>query len=240
MPPPDEAIQVFVLSTDGKETSTPAAGFGGFDPELGDFRHPHDKRTGAMRVEPNVFTWTGWSSAVARPGNMFDSATGATVDKPAATPDPASDVQLAIDYVATPATLPRLRFGRVYRMRARAVDLSAWSLPPNPASIQPSDATSVAEVYGRTEPIPAPPVLRRVPRPDPGVHDTVLDIVLKSDYDVPDSSVAPVDRMVFPPKVGQYLCELHGLPNGGIDAVQYKALVTLRQRRPGGQRYPRC
>ena len=221
-PKADEGTQVFTLTTDGKEVVAPAAGFGG-NGESGP-RHPHETRTGTFRVEPTLLTWYGWSLAAPRVGSVFDPSIGEGVPAPVATPDASSDVRLAVDWKATPKSLPRLRFGRSYSLRARAVDLAANSLPV--AATAPPEAASPAQVFGRTEPVAAPVLMRRAARPDPGVHDATQSIVLRSDYDVLDSAVPPQSRQLLPPPVGQFLCELHGLPSGGVNAASYADLAA--------------
>ena len=139
-------------------------------------------------------------------------------------------VQFAAHYEVVPGSLPRLRFGTEYLMRARCVDLSGDARPID--TPVPSSALPPAETFGRLEPIAAPFVVRRRPRPVPGVGDAPLAIVLRSDYDVDDATVTPQDRLLFPAQVGQDLCELHGQPNGGVDPTSYRLLATRDAREP--------
>ena len=113
--------------------------------------------------------------------------------------------------------------GVAYRMRARCVDLAGNSVPLGGRS--PKGSVVPKETFGRLEPIAAPTVVRRSPRPAPGVGDTPYELVVRSDYDLPDEKVAAIDRLVFPGRVGQDLCELHGLPSGGADPASYAVLA---------------
>ena len=76
----------------------------------------------------------------------------------------------------------------------------------------------------------------------PGVGDTPDVLVLRSDVDVDDATVEPVDRLIFPGRVGQDLCELHGQPAGGTDPASYAELARRDARdltdrdRPGQRR----
>ena len=140
-------------------------------------------------------------------------------------------MQVTVDYQVVPGSLPRLRFGRTYQMRARCVDLAGNSQPLS--AIEGKDAVAPPEAFGRLEPIGAPVVVRRSPRPTPGVGDTPYEIVLRSDFDIDDADVAPVDRLLFPGRVGQDLVELHGLPAGGADPGSYAELATAGCARPG-------
>ena len=64
------------------------------------------------------------------------------------------NLQLQIDYAATPGTLPTLRFGGTYRFRARAVDLAGNSIPFTKTG---GFTWATPEVtYRRFEPVPSP------------------------------------------------------------------------------------
>ena len=105
----------------------------------------------------------------------------------------------------------------------------AWTWPGTHSRCRrrrATDALAPPETFGRLEPVAAPVVVRRSPRPVPGVGDTAEVLVLRSDIDVPDKEVAEVDRLLFPGRVGPDLCELHGLPAGGADPGSYAELAV--------------
>lgn len=217
-PPPDEGMQVFTLSADGHETSTTTVR------QVGETQVRTTAKSGEQRVSPNVVSWNGWSKAAAPPRRVFDTITGAVVDKPE--PEPGTDaVRLALSQSATPASLPRLRFGWTYLIRGRAVDIAGNSLPPPPAApAPPAEAPSNPAFYGRPA-IPRPTMLRNEEPPVPGAFESALSLVLRSDYDIDDNTVAPTERMVFPPQTDQYTCEQHSLPAGGVDPASYAVLA---------------
>ena len=64
------------------------------------------------------------------------------------------NLQLQIDYAATPGTLPTLRFGGTYRFRARAVDLAGNSIPFTKTGAFTWATPEVT--YRRFEPVPSP------------------------------------------------------------------------------------
>ena len=180
--------------------------------------------TALFRLDDAVYRWSGWSGAAPAPGNVLDGATGAPAKLSPNEPAADQAAQVAVDYDVVPGSLPRLRFGRTYAMRARCVDLAGNSQPLS--AKEGEDALPPPETFGRLEPVAAPVVVRRTPRPVPGVGDTPVVLVLRSDIDVPDKEVAEVDRLLFPGRVGPDLCELHGLPAGGADPGSYAELVV--------------
>ena len=179
--------------------------------------------TALFRLDDAVYRWSGWSGAVPAPGEVLDGATGAPAKISANEPAADQAAQVAVDYEVVPGSLPRLRFGRTYAMRARCVDLAGNSQPLT--AKEGPDAAAPPETFGRLEPVAAPVVLRRTPRPVPGVGDNPEVLVLRSDIDVLDQDVAEVDRLLFPGRVGPDLCELHGLPAGGADPGSHAELA---------------
>lgn len=196
------------------------------DPDIDDPFVPFALR----RLDDQLYRWDGWSGAVRPPGSAVDGATGQVAAEPATAPPADFPVQFAAHYEVVAASLPRLRFGHDYLMRARCVDLAGDSrpldAPPPPSALPP------VETFGRLEPISAPFVVRRTPRPVPGVGEDVVTFVLRSDYDVDDADVTAQERLLFPGRVGQDLCELHGQPAGGADADSYRLLATRDAREP--------
>ena len=59
-------------------------------------------------------------------------------------------------FKAVKGSLPRLRFGRTYWIRARAVDLAGNSLEPQTRTSDPRQPTDATRAYLRYEPIAAP------------------------------------------------------------------------------------
>ncbi|WAL99815.1 hypothetical protein [Streptomyces sp. Je 1-369] len=182
-----------------------------------------------------VLGWHGWSLAAPRPGRTIGLD-----DRPEAPAPPVSpDVPLDTKFTAEPGSLPALRFGRTYRMRARVVDL-AGNGPDHTAST-PDAVHSDAITYGRWEPVPQPVVMPLLPFNEGEsterlvIRSTVTDdgrAISTDEYalrrsDVPDhearSEVDDLDRRykpvaerhVAPPKTALQMAEEHGV----FDAV---------------------
>jgi hypothetical protein len=162
-----------------------------------------------------MFRWDGWSLAASRPDKPLREDGVAD-----ATPGVRG---LDTAFVPEPRTLPRLRFGREYRLRARTVDLAGNGVGPESTS---DAAASEPLVYTRYEPVGSPVlVARSVLDNAPG--ETVEKIVLRSENEVktPDGEATQAsaasaadavhndewnDRHVAPPKVAEMMAELHG------------------------------
>ena len=201
------------------------------------------KSTSAARGEPGtapdlylherLATFDGWSLVAARPGRTLD------VDPTAPEPvvpkeDAATAFGLATHFTVPPGTLPRLRFGRRYRLRVRLVDLAGNSHELETAR---EDLASPLYDYVRYEPVPSPVLLLRA-RVTEG--ESLEHLVIRSDFDrtttawASDPQVTDVlekvrdrldltgsaregyryedvnERHVAPPKTSQLEAETHG------------------------------
>ncbi|BAK33546.1 hypothetical protein MLP_05320 [Microlunatus phosphovorus NM-1] len=215
VPKPDEGWNTTVLVTEQEDVRVLHQ-----NPEQDAILRP----TALFRLDDAFYKWDGWSGAVPTPSSVLDSVTGQPVEASDNLPTADQTAQVAVDYGVVPRTLPRLRFGRTYQFRGRCVDLAGNSC--DLATANPTGAASPPEPFGRLEPIAAPTAVRRAPRPIPGIGDSPDTLVLLGDYDLADTDVEAVERLFFPGRVGQDLCELHGLPAGGVDPASYADLVT--------------
>ena len=185
------------------------------------------------RLDDQLYRWDGWSGAVRPPGSALDGKSGTVAETGPDLPGTEAWVQFAANYEVVPGSLPRLRFGETYRMRARCVDLAGNSAALSAAT--PDGAETPTETFGRLEPIASPFVIRRTERPRPGVGDDALTVVLLSDYDIDDATVESQERLMFPGRVGQDLCELHDEPKGGADPASYGVLAARDAKAPEDQ-----
>lgn len=105
---------------------------------------------GGLRTDQIVARWMGWSLAVPRPsvGNMPG------VPKPAAAQ--LIPYQFTADFSEVPDTLPELRFGTAYQMRARVVDVAGGGLDLDDARAE--GAATDLVTYVRWEPVPPPEI----------------------------------------------------------------------------------
>ena len=156
-----------------------------------------------LYLHESLLRWDGWSLAAPRPGNTItDSAQ--PVGNPAV-----PGIGLSATFTVPPKTLPRLRYGRSYRFRARSVDLAGNSLPPtDPIGTYATDL----KYYARFEPVVAPVLVLRV---TPGTGESLTEVVIRS-YNATTAmdTVATnetTDRHIVPPRVAQEVGETHGM-----------------------------
>jgi hypothetical protein len=161
----------------------------------------------SLRVGESLFTWNGWSLSAPRPGKAIRDD-DAHVD-PANTAE--TPFRIETEFQAKPLSLPRLRFGRRYRIRARVADLAGNSV------LRPEDGAAFdADVPGanpetteltavRYEPV-APPVLMLREAPVEG--ESVERLVVRTP--AVGGLGARTERHVAPPKTSQLMAELHG------------------------------
>ena len=147
-----------------------------------------DRDPGTTYVHESLAHWRGWSLSVPRPGRTVGD--DGPTDPPAAGPV-AGGFQLDARYDVPAGTLPRLRYGHRYRIRARVVDLAGRSLSvseadavladlgPEPVLAPPShDPTNPPGLlYRRFEPVISPVLVARE-RPPEG--ESIERLVLRS------------------------------------------------------------
>lgn len=184
-----------------------------------------------LYLQESLFQWRGWSLAAQRPGNALlpDGTPGAVLN------DPATEFQLKTSFKAVPGSLPRLRYGLEYRIRARAVDLAGNSLP---FDFDPTGtAKSVGPLkYCRFEPVTQPAVVKRHPIT---TGETLERMVIRSNFDTPPGSTVPSERHIAPPKTSQLMAEEQGMfdVRNPVDITQTildkGAFPVIAEREPG-------
>ncbi len=106
-----------------------------------------------IHIHEAVFGWEGWSLSAPRPGKRVRHENGREIpeDPPVTDPDPVHPI--LITNRVKPGTLPTLRFGRSYALRAWAVDLAGnvrpHDLNPTPAPA-PDVSAALASALGST------------------------------------------------------------------------------------------
>lgn len=204
-----------------------------------------------LYVHENVFQWDGWSLAAGRPGRTIVPKTyddsgkplvhqEELVQKPESTA--VTDLKMAVTMRPQPGTLPRLRFGRQYRMRARVVDIAGNSVPPAAppnwagapgtwVAMPEADHASPSVVYGRFEPVPSPVLVPRTPFAE---GESVERMVIRSNDGVAATAYGEQEyvkealagkwysyhgtneRHVASPKTSQLAAETHGCFEGAM------------------------
>jgi hypothetical protein len=161
-----------------------------------------------LKTHESLFTWDGWSLSAPRPGKIILADDTQTGDQPntAATP-----FRLETEFKPKPGSLPRLRFGYTYRLRARLVDLAGNSdfQPGDPAFQQNQAEISSPYKFDRYEPINPPPLLLKAA---PKEGESLETLVVRSTYDAlaVDPKENQAERHILPPKVSQLMSERHG------------------------------
>lgn len=191
-----------------------------------------DESSDDLYTHESLFGWDGWSLVAPRPGK--------TIDKD----DRADDIQsraatafrLETKFRPAPGSLPRLRFGGRYRLRARAVDLAG-----NSVGLGSDDASKAIPAppkepasYARFDPV-APPVVAL--REEPKRGETVDEVVIRSFNDgiekdtVPGGEVA--ERHVVPPKTSELGAETHGMFDASGGGVRKDVYGLIAEKDPG-------
>ncbi|MEM6726362.1 MAG: hypothetical protein AAF598_20130, partial [Bacteroidota bacterium] len=174
------------------------------------------------------FVWDGWSLSVPRPGKSINTDDSVpTKEEEAAkyaTPENAQ-FDLNVRFYPVPGTLPRLRFGKKYRVRIRTVDLAGNSIPLNTNS---TNADTIRRlIYKRFEPVVSPfPVLGNYERAGESVE---VMVIRSNGKDANIHQFAPLEnnpegvpfktvstRYIFPPEVDQMTAEKHSKFDAGI------------------------
>jgi len=185
-------------------------------------------------MHESLFRWTGWSLSAPRPGKAIRAT---TVEGTGMQGEEAADITdqaekgngLAASFKVPKGSLPKLRFGQLYRMRARYVDVAGNSLQPDDPTLGDLEQASEAVGYWRFEPIDPPTVVGRS-RLSEG--ESLERMVIRSNFNespasylqTPDFAAAIAEpesqdfeytamneRHMVPPKSSQQQCETHSL-----------------------------
>ncbi|MGC3937314.1 hypothetical protein ACOTTU_05870 [Roseobacter sp. EG26] len=185
-------------------------------------------------LHESLFRWTGWSLSAPRPGRTIRSGTVEGTQLQTETPSDVTDKaekrnNLAVTYRVQKGSLPKLRFGQLYRLRARYVDVAGNSLALHDPTLDPLEQASDAVGYWRFEPVDPPALMGRAHLSE---GESLERMVIRSNFDAtpqqylstPDFSTsiaedpsadfeytAQNERHVVPPKSSQQQCETHGL-----------------------------
>jgi hypothetical protein len=189
-----------------------------------------------LYVHERVARWNGWSLSAPRPGQALNRSPDpgrATMPDPTEG-EPLTPFKMTTAFTAAAGSLPSLRFGARYRLRARAVDLAGNSQPlsmPAPSFlIVPSGARMFPHL--RFEPVPHPVlVLRR----EPGAGASLAQMAIRSRNSNPAldrvASAETDERHVAPPQASVLMVEQHGMlddAHGRLrgDAATYGMIVA--------------
>jgi hypothetical protein len=187
---------------------------------------------GELYVHEALVSWDGWSLSAPRAGLPLSRHPDAPdPDRPETLPaavpnDPQTVMGLSFASTVVPGSLPRLRFGRSYRLRLREVDLVGGGL-----TLAEADALAVGDVeaaieaqpYLRFEPVAAPAAVpyaayregaslhRLVIRSDVGVDPTGFAAGFNAQFPEHAGYTSVDVRHLAPPKASFDLAEKHGM-----------------------------
>lgn len=185
--------------------------------------------TDDLYLHEAIARWAGWSLSVQMPGKSLSryadphKAVPPDEDDPEYRVDqPETPFKLTTSYRVVPGSLPRLRFGSSYRVRARAVDLAGNSLELD-GHITDGLATVMALpndpegfTYLRYEPVIAPLVVPRDPNALTGAGSALDRLVIRTfnaaeadDAVAADATAA--DRHILPPRTSVEMGERLGM-----------------------------
>ncbi len=165
--------------------------------------------------------WNGWSLVAPRPGQHIGRG---DVPTPRSTNPAATDFSVSVSFDAK--NLPRLRFGRTYRLRARAVDLAGNGVL---LSEPGTKHASPPFVYRRYTPVSSPTiVLHEVPEQGEAVARLVIRSFNDDEGKDGDGTLDATERHVAPPQAAQLLAEAHGKFDG-LDPLKAYAIAADRE-----------
>ncbi len=207
-----------------------------------------------------LFQWTGWSLCAPRPGRTIVSQTDGlqqTEHSELVLHAPGSQLEginLEVNAKVEPGSLPWLRFGRTYRMRARWVDVAGNSRPFDDPDLKSADAGHPSKpiTFQRYDPLIAPAIVLRHPIWE---GESVEHMVIRSNYDrtaesyntfaqIADTALRDVllgrgyradsQRHVVPPKTSQLMAELHGMFDKAMgDGGDYQLWFNIARKEEG-------
>ncbi|HUX09874.1 MAG TPA: hypothetical protein VMW51_04475, partial [Terriglobia bacterium] len=181
-----------------------------------------------LYLHESMFDWNGWSLCAPRPGKVIspDGVPQSLNDPAEAQQRAQTEFKMVATFVPQPGSLPKLRFGRTYRVRARAVDLAGNSLAydaPNPSDFS---RASDPHAYSRFEPVAGPlAVLTQSLDGMKSPGEALYRPVIRSNFDKTATEYAPsygqlvsdssytdfALRLVAPPKTSELMAERHGM-----------------------------
>jgi len=180
-----------------------------------------------------IMSWTGWSLAAPPPGRAIQR--DGTVDTAEATLPPG--LKFKTKFKALPGSLPRLRLGHKYWIRARVVDLAANSLSPQENDFGPENPQGNSRPYLRYEPVAAPIIALFRPNGEgteiPAEGESMERIAIRSFNDIPTDDTPTKQfarRFALPPQSSVRDAEVHGKLDVGSKLDKSKFTVLANQK----------
>ena len=162
-----------------------------------------------------LFHWNGWSLVVQPPGQSIGKPEKDNVSNVNYEPTELNNITgLSTSFKVPTGTLPKLRYGRHYRMRARVVDIAGNSLTNDDKN--ESCATASAP-YLRFEPVSSPAIIsvsNLSPTSEPGLRpgESADRLVIRSEAGMESAATGETtSRVILPPRTAVEIAGLHGM-----------------------------
>ena len=175
--------------------------------------------------------WSGWSLAAERPSLVAPS------DRPARGPHPKVPYQLDFTFTVPKGSLPRLRFTRAYRIRARVADVAGGGLGVRDPLADRCFTEPV--VYRRFDPVAPPEVLLApgVEAKSLGAGESVEHVVLRSGGGQDAfAAKANLRRLLRAPRTSLTLAEQHGaldpMAAAQVSDMARRVMIDTMRREP--------
>ncbi len=168
--------------------------------------HTEQDNDDTIYLHESMARWTGYSLVAPRPG----LATSGDDDTELVGPDTEPDerFKLKTSFTAAKGSLPKLRYGRTYRLRARVVDVAGNSRSLNDFDDDDFSAATAPVTYHRFAPVTSPNLLLRKPST---AGETAEVMVIRSNYNTDPDDTDDCQRHVAPDKTAQLTAEQHGM-----------------------------
>ena len=188
-----------------------------------------------------LVSWTGWSLAAPPPGRAITPDDKVDTSSSQSNAEIPPGLKFTSRFQAVRNSLPRLRFGRSYWIRARAVDLAGNSLAPQEQDFGPEKPKDNARAYLRYEPVMAPILALlesggTIEIPEEG--ESIGRIAIRSFNDTPADNDVVSDaishRIAAPPQVSIREAEQHGMLDAGgkVDSSTFHLLADQKDVEP--------
>jgi hypothetical protein len=187
-----------------------------------------------LYIHESVARWDGWSLAARKPGLAVSHRADPSAAPERGDQSSGTSASLETTAVAAPNSLPRLRFGHGYRIRARVVDLAGDS--PAYTDGTATHAIPVPDpgaVYHRYEPVITPAVILQSPLGTDHPGESLRRMVIRSyNSDISkdaDAAGNEAVRHIAPPRTSVAMAETLGMldgPDGRPQAALYPELVA--------------
>jgi hypothetical protein len=188
-----------------------------------------------------LVSWTGWSLAAPPPGRVIKPDDSVDKTRTESETEVPPGLKFKSSFKAVPRSLPRLRFGRFYWIRARAVDLAGNSLAPQEEDFGSEQPNEQARPYLRYEPVAAPVIALlshggTIEKSAEG--ESIARIAIRSFNDTPEGNTVPSSQVAYrvavPPRASVRDAEQHGKLDslGKVDSTTFNQLANQKDIDP--------